>query len=60
MFLLGKATTPTLKRYQRANRRMLLKPTNLFQEHPNTLLVEDVTNIQDVETGISCNTELKM
>ncbi|XP_022183201.1 uncharacterized protein LOC111042812 [Myzus persicae] len=61
----GKATTPNLQRYKRAEKRLLLKPKQLFEESPknnfNEQHNEEINDeIINDETGISCNTELTM
>jgi len=74
---LGKATTPKLERYQRASRKLKLKPTSLFNNVPtcvvdtvdsqimnneDPIIIDNSDNqhINNIETGTSCNTDLKM
>lgn len=74
---LGQASTPKLERYQRASRRLKLKPTSLFNnvptrvvdtvdsqimniEEPTIIDNSDSQHINNIETGTSCNTDLKM
>jgi len=72
--VLGKASTPKLERYQRASRRLKLKPTSLFNNVPTRVvdtvdsqimnieepIIIDNQHINNIETGTSCNTVLKM
>ncbi|XP_060871942.1 uncharacterized protein LOC132946120 [Metopolophium dirhodum] len=68
----SKATTPAIKRYNRASRRMELKPTQLFpntvqlnvvdsSEHSMSIDVpNDILNDGTEESGTACNTDLKL
>jgi len=73
----SKASTPKLERYHRANKRLKLKPTSLFNNDPTSVvgpvnphnnmnieepivITSDNQHIDNVETGTSCNTDLKM
>ncbi|XP_050058767.1 uncharacterized protein LOC126550741 [Aphis gossypii] len=73
----SKASTPKLERYHRANKRLKLKPTSLFDDNPSSevgpvdprnnmnieepiVISSDNQHIDNMETGTSCNTDLKM
>jgi len=73
----SKASTPKLERYHRANKRLKLKPTSLFNDDPTSVvgpvdphnninieepivIISDNQYIDNIETGTSCNTDLKM